>query len=155
MTLFQIDDLAVVPQFFDTVAERIWAAWHAPQGVALPELRERLSENMLGAAMPKAFVAYAGPTFLGTISLIARDFDARPQYTPWAAALWVEPEARRRGVAENLLDHCIAAALNNGEKTLYLCAVEAIRDYYLRRGWALVETGVGPRRLSILRRTER
>ena len=151
---FHISDLVAVPHFFDIVADRIWVAWHERDGVSLADLRDRLTGNMAGAPMPTAFVAHDGGRFLGTISLIAADLDERPQFSPWAAALWVEPEARRGGVAQKLLDHCVAAALNNGDKTLYLCAAETIADYYLRRGWRLVETGIGPRHLSVLRRTE-
>ncbi|MDE2364362.1 MAG: transaldolase [Hyphomicrobiales bacterium] len=149
-----IDDLRDVPAFFDIVAERIWSQWHAPRGVALAELRARLEENMRGDAVPKAFVAHAAGRFLGTISLIANDLAERPQYAPWAAALWVEPEARGCGIGNALLDSCVAAALNNGEKSVYLCAREDIRAYYLGRGWRLIEAGVGERHLSVLRRDD-
>ena len=149
-----ISDLVAVPHFFESVADRIWREWHEPRGATLDHLRARLTENMAGAPIPTAFVAHDGPKFFGTISLIASDLDERPQYSPWAAALWVEPEARRSGVGEALLQHVAAAALNNGENALYLCAREAISGYYLSRGWRLVETAVGPRRLSILRRTK-
>ena len=150
---FDICDLVAVPHFFDIVADRIWREWHAPGGSTLAALRARLSEHLTGAPMPKAFVAHDGGRFLGTISLIASDLAERPELTPWAAALWVEPEARRAGVGAALLGHTAAAALNNGENALYLCAREAIAGYYLARGWRLVETGIGPRRLSVLRRT--
>lgn len=155
MTAYSICDLTVVPHFFDTVADRIWRAWHEPRGVTHADLRARLAENISGAALPKAFVAHRDKNFLGAISLIASDMDERPALTPWAAALWVEPEARRLGVGAALLEHVTAVALNNGGKALYLCAQEGIRNYYLARRWRLVEAAAGPRRLSILRRTER
>ncbi len=155
MTENRISDLASVPHFFDTVADRIWRAWHAPRGATLAHLRERLSENMGGAPLPKAFVAHDGPKFLGTISLIASDLDERPQYTPWAAALWVEPGARRAGVGTALLRRAASAALASGAQDVYLCAQERLCAYYLNRGWRLVETEAGPRRLSIMRRDSR
>jgi GNAT superfamily N-acetyltransferase len=150
----EISDLAAVPAFFNIVAERIWREWHAPRGATPAELRARLTENMAGARLPKAFVAHRAEKFLGTISLIANDLDERPDFSPWAAALWVEPEARENGVGAALLRHAAAAALNDGENALYLCAREAISGYYLARGWRLVETGIGPRRLSVLRLTK-
>ncbi|MGH0361433.1 GNAT family N-acetyltransferase [Sinorhizobium meliloti] len=36
--------------------------------------------------------------------LIENDLDDRPQYTPWIAALWVEPDMRRRGIAAKLME---------------------------------------------------
>ncbi|MGH0283482.1 GNAT family N-acetyltransferase [Sinorhizobium meliloti] len=36
--------------------------------------------------------------------MIENDLDDRPQYTPWIAALWVEPDMRRRGIAAKLME---------------------------------------------------
>jgi predicted N-acetyltransferase YhbS len=155
MTAIQIADLIAVPHFFGTVADRIWREWHAPRGVSLAELRGRLDENMTGVDLPKAFVAHDGPKFLGTVSLIASDLDERPAFSPWVAALWVEPEARAAGVGAALLAHATSAALASGAADVYLCAQERVRAYYLERGWRLIETDIGPRQLSVLRRTRR
>jgi N-acetylglutamate synthase-like GNAT family acetyltransferase len=155
MTERQIADLAAAPHFFDTVAERIWREWHAPRGATLAALHARLGQNMTGAALPKAFVAHEGRTFLGTVSLIASDLDERPDLSPWVAALWVEPDAREKGVGADLLAHATSAALASRAADVYLCAREGVRAWYLKRGWRLIETNVGPRQLSILRRSRR
>ena len=110
---------------------------------------------MTGAPLPKAFVAHDGPKFLGVISLIASDLDERPALSPWAAALRVEPAAREKGVGTALLQRAASAALASGAQDVYLCAQERLCAYYLNRGWRLVETDVGPRRLSIMRRASR
>lgn len=153
MSSATVSELIAAPHFFDAVADRIWRAWHAPRGVTLAELRARLDENMLGRPTPKAFVAHDGARFLGTISLIASDLDQRPALTPWAAALWVEPEARGAGVGGALLDAAVAAALASGAEAVYLCAQEPLRAFYLGRSWRVIETDVGPRGLSVFRRT--
>jgi GNAT superfamily N-acetyltransferase len=155
MSAFNVSDLIAVPHFFDAVADCIWREWHAPRGVSLDELRARLGENMRGQILPRAFVAHRGETFLGTISLIANDLEERPALTPWIAAFWVEPDARETGVGALLLAHATSAALASGRGDVYLCAQERVRAYYLKRGWRLIETDIGPRRLSILRRTSR
>lgn len=151
----EIEDLIAVPHFFDIVADRIWREWHEPRGLSLAELRARLDQNMLGHALPKAFVAHDGPKFLGTVSLIASDLDERLAFSPWIAALWVEPAAREKGVGAALLAYATSAALASGAEQVYLCAREGVRAWYLKRGWRLIETDVGPRQLSILRRSSR
>ena len=148
----EIIDLAEAPAFFETVADRIWRQWHAPRGVTLDELRARLSENMTEQPLPKAFVAHDGASFLGTISLIASDMDEKPALTPWAAALWVEPEARGQGVAAALLARALAEGLAIGAPDVYLCAQARLAPFYLDRGWRLIETDVGPRALSVFRK---
>lgn len=153
MTALQIVDLVEAPEFFDIVAERIWREWHAPRGKSLAELRGRLDENMSGRPLPKAFVARDDATFLGTISLIPSDLDERPDFGPWAAALWVELAARSRGVAAALLDRAVAAGLAIGVPQVYLCAQARLAPFYLERGWRLMETDVGPRALSVFRKT--
>jgi N-acetylglutamate synthase-like GNAT family acetyltransferase len=153
--VMNISDLATAPHFFDIVADRIWREWHAPRGVTLADFRIRLDQNMLGHALPKAFVARHGQTFLGTVSLIASDLDERPALSPWIAALWVEPGARETGVGAKLLAHATSAALASGAQHIYLCAEMRVRAYYLKRGWRLIETDVGPRQLSILSRASR
>lgn len=77
-----ISDLRRAPEFFDTVADRIWQAWWKRHGVPEAYIVERLRENMQGTGLPIALVAHRGPTFLGTASLLVSDLDERPQYTP-------------------------------------------------------------------------
>src|SRR5690348_1296013 len=91
---FTISDLRQQPEFFDSVADRIWRAWWEPNGDPLDTVRGRLAENMQHAPIPMALVAHDGRTFLGTASLIASDLDKRPELTPWVAAVWVEVSAR-------------------------------------------------------------
>lgn len=152
MTAFCIVDLATAPEFFDIVADRIWRAWHEPMGVALADLCARLDENMSGRPLPKAFVAREGDAFLGTISLIASDLDERPNLGPWAAALWVEPAARGRGVAAALLERASSEGLAIGAPHVYLCAQARLAPFYRERGWRQIETDVGPRALSVFRK---
>ena len=109
---FTISDLRQCPEFFDTVADRIWQAWWKDDGNPLDYISGRLRENMNATPIPFALVAHDGKSFLGTASVIASDLPERPQLV---AAVWVEAQARRRGVGSALVNRaaldCFARAL--------------------------------------------
>ncbi|WP_052731855.1 GNAT family N-acetyltransferase [Devosia geojensis] len=96
--MVDIVDLRAARWFRDIVAERIWRAWWAPYGAALSDVEAALDECLAPGDPPFTLVARAGERFLGTVSGITSDLDARPQLSPWIAALWVEPDERSRGI---------------------------------------------------------
>jgi hypothetical protein len=49
---FTISDLRQRPEFFDTVADRIWQAWWQPNGYPLDHISTRLCENMEATPIP-------------------------------------------------------------------------------------------------------
>jgi N-acetylglutamate synthase-like GNAT family acetyltransferase len=149
MTSFAISDLRQHSEFFDTVSDRIWQAWWKPGGYPLDHISSRLRDSMSSSDIPFALIAHDGAKFLGTASVIASDVEERPQLTPWIAAVWVEPEARRRGVAAALVDRAARACFGLGIARAYLCARPALTDFYEKLGWTRIERDVGPRRLSI------
>jgi hypothetical protein len=100
---FAISELRQQPEFFDSVADRIWQAWWKPNGYPLAYISGRLAENMQDAGIPLALVAHDGSIFLGTASVVASDLDERPEFSPWVAAVWVEESARGHGVGANLV----------------------------------------------------
>jgi GNAT superfamily N-acetyltransferase len=150
-----ISDLRQRPEFFDCVADRIWQAWWKPDGHPLDYVSGRLRENMNEAPVPLALVAHDGDNFLGTASLIASDLDERPQLTPWVAAVWVEPLARRRGVASALVGRATEACFALGFSRAYLCARPERTGFYEGLGWTTIERGVGRHGLSVLTRDAR
>lgn len=150
---FTISDLRQRPEFFDIVADRIWQAWWKRHGVPEAYIVERLRENMQGAGLPIALVAHRGPDFLGTASLLVSDLDERPQYTPWVAAVWTEPDARGQGIAPALIAQACEEAFVRGSARVYLCAAPPRRAWYERIGWTPIEDGVGPLKLTVFVRT--
>ncbi len=146
---FTISDLRQQPLLFDTVADRIWRAWWKEQGVPADYIVGRLRENMNAAPIPLAFVAHDGDAFLGTASIIAADLEDRPQYTPWVAAVWVDPEFRQRQVGRALVAHAANTVFALGIPRAYLCASPQRRNFYLRQGWTSLEEGVGKRSLTV------
>jgi GNAT superfamily N-acetyltransferase len=148
-----ISDLRRRPEFFDLVADRIWQAWWKPHGHPLAYISGRLAENMTAKTLPLALVAHDGNRFLGTASVIASDLAERPQFTPWVAAVWVEPDARRHGVGAILVDRAAEAALSLGFSPVYLCARRARANFYQRLGWNRIEENVGPFALDVYARS--
>lgn len=140
---FSISDLRARPGFVGDVADRVWNAWWRSKGVPLEYITGRVQENLVSTGIPLAIVAHHGDRFMGTASLIASDMDERPQYSPWIAAVWVEPECRGEGVGSALVNAAAQAAIGQGIEIVYLCASPANSLFYERMGWQRVETGVG------------
>jgi N-acetylglutamate synthase-like GNAT family acetyltransferase len=152
---FTISDLRQFPEFFDIVAERIWQAWWKADGHPLDYISGRLRENLSDTPIPFALVAHDGETFLGTASVIASDLAERPQFTPWVAAVWVDPRARRRGVGAALVNRAALDCFALGVSRAYLCARPQRSGYYERLGWTSIERDVGRHRMGVLIRDAR
>jgi GNAT superfamily N-acetyltransferase len=146
---FTISDLRQRPEFFDTVAERIWQAWWKPDNYPLDYIAGRLGENMTATPVPLALVAHDGVAFLGTASVIPSDLAERPQWTPWIGAVWVEPQARQRGVGSALVNRAAQDCFALGFSRAYLCARPQRSALYERLGWIPFERDVGPHRLIV------
>ena len=146
---FTISDLRQRPEFFDTVAERIWQAWWKADGHPLDYISGRLRESLSATPIPFALVAHHGEAFLGTTSVIASDLAERPQLTPWVAAVWVEPEARQRGVGAALVDRATQDCFAMGVSRVYLCARPRMSRFYEGLGWTISERKVGTHHLSV------
>jgi N-acetylglutamate synthase-like GNAT family acetyltransferase len=152
---FTISDLRQHPSFFATVADRIWRAWWQPNGYPLDYISTRLRENMDATPIPFALVAHDGEQFLGTSSVIASDLEERPQLTPWVAAVWVEEDARRRGVGAALVNRAARDCFALGVKRAYLCARPRMTSFYERLGWTIIERNVGAHHQSVFIRDEK
>src|SRR5258708_2286769 len=140
---FTISDLRQRPDFFDTVAIRIWQAWWEASGTPLDYISGRLRENMEAAPIPFALVAHDGGTFLGTSSVIASDLAERPELTPWVEAVWVEEQAHRHGVGAALVDRAAQDCFALGVSRIYLCARPRMTGFYEGLGWTLSERKIG------------
>ena len=149
---FMISDLRQRPAFFDTVADRIWQAWWKPDNHPLDLIAGRLRENMADTPIPLALVAHDGDAFLGTASIIPSDLAERPQLTPWIAAVWVEPQARQRGVGSALVNRAAQDCFALGFERAYLCARPQRSAFYEGLGWSPLERDVGPHRMIVFAR---
>ena len=148
---FSVVTLRQRPDFAATVADRVWRAWWEPKGRALEPVADFVRGAAEGASIPSALVAHEGGAYLGSALLIASDLDARPRYTPWVAAVWVEPAHRRRGIGAALVREGAALAGRMGFAPAYLCALPHNHGFYRALGWRLVEAGVDADGLAVFR----
>lgn len=148
MTL-QVSDLRHQPQFFDTVADRIWQAWWKLDGYSSQQIADGLTAAMKGERIPFAIVAHDGDEFLGSTLGIASDMTARPQYSPWVAAVWVEPQHRLKQVGRALVGHAARTLFERGFGRIYLCSSAKRLNFYTRQGWAPIEHDVGEHQQTV------
>lgn len=83
-------------------------------------------------------VALEDGELLGGASLAKNDLSERPDLRPWLACVFVAPQARQRGLAEQLIEGVYAQARANGHERLYLHTHDR-GEYYAKRGWEYME----------------
>ena len=142
MTL-DIVNLRDARQFFPDVADRVWRAWWKPNGEPLSELEQELSGVVAATEFPFTLVAVSDGAFAGTVTAITSDLDERPELTPWVAALWVDPEFRRAGIAKALVERAVETMFAQGHPQVYLYAIPTLQAFYLGLGWTLLEERFG------------
>ncbi|MBS9721601.1 GNAT family N-acetyltransferase [Tianweitania sp. BSSL-BM11] len=146
----RIDDLRDRPERIDDVADRLWTAWWRDGGVSLEELTGLVRESLGPSIVPSTFVAHRDGQFAGTASLIAHDMDARPHYSPWVAAVWVEADHRGSGIGSQLVRHISALAFAAGIARLYLYCEPSKGPFYAALGWRQIEADVDGNDIFVL-----
>ncbi len=86
----------------------------------------------------QAFVALSKNKPVGTVLLIENDHENYKQYRPWLAALYVDPDYRRKGIARKLVTTVKDFAHSRGEDQLFLYT--ASPNIYSEMGWQIIET---------------
>ena len=147
-------NLREAQQFVPIVADRLWQAWWRDNGSALADVEQALGEVLAAPAFPFTLVATVDDRFAGTVTAIASDMDDRPQYSPWIAALWVEPERRGSGIAQALVQQALQTLFDQGNSAVYLCAEPGLRRFYLADSWQLLEERAGTAELDIFVRRQ-
>ncbi len=142
MLRFTVSNLKTQPQFLEIAADRVWNAWWRQDGHELAFIKGLFEEDLIADTIPVALIAHDSTGFLGTVSLIDSDMEARPQYTPWVAALWVDEQQRSRGIGSALLKAAVNQARDLGFAQVYLCAQADKHDYYAARDWQLIEENI-------------
>ncbi|MBS7699031.1 MULTISPECIES: GNAT family N-acetyltransferase [unclassified Chelatococcus] len=139
---FHITTLHQDPSFREVVSDRIWKAWWRDEGFSFEQIDQRVGLSLGPETIPSALVASSEAQFLGTVSLIDSDMDERPAYSPWVAALWVEPEHRRKGIGAMLVKAAATMAFEAGKAEAYLCATPDNAPFYIGLGWRQIEHDV-------------
>jgi predicted N-acetyltransferase YhbS len=146
---FKISNLRDSLEFFPTVADRVWDFTWKSKGVPLDQVAAGLRDLISKGEFPFAIVAHDGEHFVGSTLGIASDLDDRPQYTPWVAAVWVEPQYRGQNVGRSLVSFAAETCLKQGFKRVFLCARPERHAFYARQGWLLIERDVGEKQLNV------
>ncbi|MFA4994634.1 MAG: GNAT family N-acetyltransferase [Bdellovibrionales bacterium] len=150
-----ISDLRQKPEFFDVVADRVWQEWWKNKGYPIEKIADRLREHLGSKPIPFALVAHDKTEYMGSALVIFSDLEERPQYSPWVAAVWVDPEYRKLGIGAALVDNAVNSAFAFGCNRLYLCASRERRNFYLDRGWLQIEEDVGESLLTVMKKEPR
>ena len=150
MQELEIIDLDANSVFLDTVAERVWKEWWKHKGKTLQDVYDGVLKAITEKPYCGGFVAIQDGLYLGSALIIESDLKERPNLTPWLAAVYVEPQHRKKGIGSELVKRATSVADNAGKATLYLCATQKNAAYYKRLGWAVVEESVGQQKLTIL-----
>ncbi|MFT6431963.1 MAG: N-acetylglutamate synthase-like GNAT family acetyltransferase [Halopseudomonas sp.] len=82
----------------------------------------------------QTLIALEDGQLLGGAALAKDDLAERPELGPWLACVLVAPQARRRGLAEQLIEGIYSQARAKGHERLYLHTHDR-GDYYAKRGW--------------------
>ena len=133
------DYLADHPAWGDVLAR-----WHhAEWGALMPywseaDARAEFAAHTQRHAVPTTLVALRDGALVGSVSLVARDFEEWAHLTPWLASLYVVPEARGVGVGRELVRRLVAEATFQRVPRLHVIASES-EHFYARMGWRLLE----------------
>ena len=145
----EISDLQNLPKLKPEVARRMWKAWWEPYGNSFQNVLDHINEIPATRGIPFGLLAHENENYVGSVLGIASDLEARPNLTPWVAALWVDPQFRKQGIATSLMKATLAEIFALGHSKTYLCATAEKRGSYQRFGWHLIEEGVGGDTLDV------
>lgn len=148
-SVIEIDDLGEVPDHRPTVADRLWHAWWKADGRSLADVEAALGEVLIAPGFPFTLVATHQGQFVGTVTAIQSDIVERPALGPCLAALWVEPGARKQGIAQQLTATVLDRLSRHGFGQVYLSARPHMHSFYQSRGWTQIENDVGDDRLGV------
>ena len=90
--------------------------------------------------IPAIYLAFARGQPAGTVGLLRTDLLSRQEFTPWRGVLYVLPEFRGNGIAEQLQAHAICEARRLGFTEIFLYT--KMTGFYERSGWVFMEPEV-------------
>jgi predicted N-acetyltransferase YhbS len=127
-----VDHLYRHPDHLPLVASWIHGAFWTHSGRGVDAVVDLLREATDPGRIPLSLLARIGREPAGTVNLIACDSKARPDLTPWLAALFVESAHRGKGVGAELVRRLIGEAARLRFTEMFL--ETDIPEFYARLG---------------------
>ena len=124
-----------VPHFAAQITDWLWRAFG--EGIPREFYASIVQSSLNGADFPVTFVALENGFAVGTAGFWRCDLISRQDLYPWLAALYIDEDARGRGISEALQQHVINYARQRGYNRLWLWSTFA--GYYERFGWQFNE----------------
>jgi GNAT superfamily N-acetyltransferase len=149
--MFQILDFRDCQHHGSIIADRVWNAWWKSAGQPLSAVEFHMTEMADDAPLPMALVAQDDEGYVGSAFVIRCDLQERAHYSPWIAAVWVDPPKRRRGAGSALVVEGAKTARLLGYPEAYICCLQRLETFYEAIGFSLVERNAGAHSLSVLR----
>ena len=124
--------IPVVTRWF--IAE--WPSWYGPDGPG------NVAEDLEAFAaseqcLPVGFLVFEGHEPIGAGALKATSIPSHPHLSPWAAAGFVLPQHRGKGVGSFLLQELVVKARQLGYEPVY-CGTSTAKSLLARAGWSVV-----------------
>ena len=135
-----VSHLAVHPEALPVLAEWFrgeWPSWYGPGGAGVAEEDLLAYSNECG--LPLGVVIFCDGALSGVAALKANSIPSHSHLSPWAAAGFVLPSLRGRGIGAALLSALEVEAKALGYKQIY-CGTSSAGSLLQRAEWCFVET---------------
>lgn len=116
-----------------------WPHWYGPGGPG--DAESDLLAYANHGSLPLGVIAFLDDKLCGVAALKAQSLPSQPHLSPWAAAGFVVPSLRGRGVGAALLCALEREAASLGFTRMY-CGTGTAASLLVRSGWAFIEMTV-------------
>lgn len=136
----KIAHLSHFPKLIDVCAGWNHATWGAVTGKSLEDYKKTYQANLNDNKLPMTVVALDENQPVGMASLCPKDgcytYSPFPDVTPWLVSLYVDPNKRKQGIGEKLIDFLKGEARKLGYDAMYLLAYDPkLPRWYEHLGW--------------------
>ncbi len=148
--------LSEQPQLYKTCAAWFFGQWGChEENSSLDEALEKFKGCAQKEQIPLTFLALHDGLPVGMASLWDKDFEERPDLSPWLAAVYVHPKYRGKDIATLLCMRCKEEAKHIFNiRKLYLITSQAKEGLYKKVGFDIIEQGLGDKQQTTLMQSE-
>ncbi|MBN1499141.1 MAG: GNAT family N-acetyltransferase [Spirochaetes bacterium] len=137
---YELKMLKEVPFTAPVLAHWAYKTWYLKSGIDFKIVMSDYAKRDNTDSLPMTIVAVIRNSFpVGMVSLKKTDLQTRREFTPWLSALYVMPEFRNNGIAENLINYLLNFCKKSGINRVHLFIdknnEDYLQNYYLKRGW--------------------